>query len=69
MLGDVLENARAHPRSRGENVEVHAFFLLLRGSSPLTRGKRIQRPRPPHEGGSSPLTRGKLDQDVACLAR
>ena len=30
----------AHPRSRGENVEIHVSSFHLRGSSPLTRGKR-----------------------------
>ena len=31
---------RAHPRSRGENASWSSVCLLLRGSSPLTRGKR-----------------------------
>jgi len=30
----------AHPRSRGENGRCSLSFSLLRGSSPLTRGKR-----------------------------
>ena len=30
---------RAHPRSRGENFRLSGFYLLLTGSSPLTRGK------------------------------
>ena len=30
----------AHPRSRGENVDVHPFDAGVGGSSPLTRGKR-----------------------------
>ena len=34
----------AHPRSRGENGRNSAFFGLFPGSSPLTRGKRCQRP-------------------------
>ena len=31
----------AHPRSRGENVDVHPFNAGVGGSSPLTRGKRL----------------------------
>ena len=30
----------AHPRSRGENAAASAVSLTMRGSSPLTRGKR-----------------------------
>ena len=32
----------AHPRSRGENASVREHPILLRGSSPLTRGKLHQ---------------------------
>ena len=32
---------RAHPRSRGENVDSAFYQLIHEGSSPLTRGKRI----------------------------
>ena len=35
----------AHPRSRGENASVREHPILLRGSSPLTRGKLV--PSPP----------------------
>ena len=31
----------AHPRSRGENFVAAMYALGLRGSSPLTRGKRL----------------------------
>ena len=31
---------RAHPRSRGENLQVHCGSLPIVGSSPLTRGKQ-----------------------------
>ena len=56
---------RAHPRSRGENPPVSARGVRYRGSSPLTRGKRIVRDEFAREGGSSPLTRGKrLDDDA-----
>ena len=34
---------RAHPRSRGENVTRDSMFVGIRGSSPLTRGKRSPR--------------------------
>ena len=33
---------RAHPRSRGENTEPTKSTPVLTGSSPLTRGKRLQ---------------------------
>ena len=33
-------SAWAHPRSRGENVDAFNALDELRGSSPLTRGKR-----------------------------
>ena len=32
----------AHPRSRGENLEALRSGMTLRGSSPLTRGKRMR---------------------------
>ena len=34
------ENAGAHPRSRGENVQFDCVVEVAQGSSPLTRGKR-----------------------------
>ena len=34
-----MANNEAHPRSRGENVDLTAFWDTLPGSSPLTRGK------------------------------
>ena len=42
-----LEQSAAHPRSRGENRGPWFLSPSLRGSSPLTRGKR-QHPRPRH---------------------
>ena len=33
---------RAHPRSRGENVQGRSTALMGVGSSPLTRGKRLR---------------------------
>ena len=39
----VISSAQAaHPRSRGENVIFHLKGMQLRGSSPLTRGKRMR---------------------------
>ena len=36
-----INGARAHPRSRGENSGRHSIPMVLEGSSPLTRGKRV----------------------------
>ena len=36
----VDSQVRAHPRSRGENLDVVSLYLIGVGSSPLTRGKR-----------------------------
>ena len=35
----LLATNKAHPRSRGENLNVCAIMTTFRGSSPLTRGK------------------------------
>ena len=32
----------AHPRSRGENQRLNAYVAVVRGSSPLTRGKPVR---------------------------
>ena len=56
--GEAASNA-AHPRSRGENCRCSLFSPSLRGSSPLTRGKRAVQDGHALGGGSSPLTRGK----------
>ena len=51
--------ARAHPRSRGENLSRSSWSLCRRGSSPLTRGKRrslfLQGP----PGAAHPRSRGE----------
>ena len=39
--GELHQGPGAHPRSRGENLLIAHLLLLLRGSSPLTRGKRV----------------------------
>ena len=51
--------SRAHPRSRGENLEDGQTGLAHAGSSPLTRGKPVQQGALGLAAGSSPLTRGK----------
>ena len=39
-LGGASRRRRAHPRSRGENLDGAAAATPFTGSSPLTRGKR-----------------------------
>ena len=38
---DKVNDAGAHPRSRGENLDENGKPRKKRGSSPLTRGKRL----------------------------
>ena len=56
--------ARAHPRSRGENVIVPSFVPTAAGSSPLTRGKR--QPARLHDqlGGLIPAHAGKTPKKI-----
>ena len=49
----------AHPRSRGENVEPLHGVAVHEGSSPLTRGKRLNLARPRPYGGLIPAHAGK----------
>ena len=51
--------ARAHPRSRGENVRVTVKLPAVEGSSPLTRGKHQAVPAPGLAGGLIPAHAGK----------
>ena len=51
--------SRAHPRSRGENTQPPGVLSSTRGSSPLTRGKRLQEQRRPNEGRLIPAHAGK----------
>ena len=61
-------DARAHPRSRGENVCVGSDRFNGAGSSPLTRGQRcrcrgrsrLRRLIPAHVGKTSPPARGSF---------
>ena len=57
-----VSRARAHPRSRGENLKCGCFAVAVLGSSPLTRGKRqsdnVRRARGrliPAHAGKTPL--------------
>ena len=60
----VASRARAHPRSRGENVDTARDGCASQGSSPLTRGKlftsfalrRINRLIPAHAGKTLPCS-------------
>ena len=55
---------RAHPRSRGVDICRRAFSRSLRGSSPLTRGRRSHEPYPPRRPRAHPRSRG-----VDCASR
>ena len=50
---------RAHPRSRGENMNVTCATWQGRGSSPLTRGKCRSTPRPKSCPVAHPRSRGE----------
>ena len=50
---------RAHPRSRGENLDLWAQIYLLDGSSPLTRGKHLLGSEPELPRGLIPAHAGK----------
>ena len=58
----------AHPRSCGENHGSSVTRVRRPGSSPLTRGKRLQDCRPPRVGGLIPLMRGKHCLAFLCLS-
>ena len=61
--------ARAHPRSRGENVLAAPMIVLIWGSSPLTRGK--QGPGKGSEPGERliPAHAGKTREGVQVLGK
>ena len=59
---------RAHPRSRGENFVAAMYGRGLRGSSPLTRGKRGDAPACPAFLGLIPAHAGKT-RSRACLGK
>ena len=53
--------ARAHPRSRGENAAVRDELVTVAGSSPLTRGKHWSPNYTPGRAGLIPAHAGKTD--------
>ena len=55
----LLARSRAHPRSREENILSRFFTKSHTGSSPLTRGKRIELLRAVPEPGLIPTHAGK----------
>ena len=52
---------RAHPRSRGENPTTDAVRASICGSSPLTRGKRLEAPERRNQDRLIPAHAGKTD--------
>ena len=62
-------HARAHPRSRGENLDTRERGRSSPGSSPLTRGKRVDAHGRVQRAGLIPAhagkTRGRPDSVVA----
>ena len=61
-------NARAHPRSRGENFACGAAIAKNVGSSPLTRGKPHRIPGQRRKRGLIPAHAGKTRIDLALRA-
>ena len=57
-----LKTGEAHPRSRGENLNVALDGGGHEGSSPLTRGKLMTRRRVPVKGGLIPAHAGKTGE-------
>ena len=68
---DMYEDTRvgAHPRSRGENGGRVAGLRGLRGSSPLTRGKRWPRGWPAWPARLIPAHAGKTHGDMGMVPR
>ena len=54
-----LQSSEAHPRSRGENIPLVYTVLMMKGSSPLTRGKLARWQRAPRLQGLIPAHAGK----------
>ena len=59
----------AHPRSRGENTPSPQTRMAPHGSSPLTRGKRVERRARPPSRGLIPAHAGKTSRVDAGAAR
>ena len=60
---------RAHPRSRGENGQPVVDLIINVGSSPLTRGKRLDRSDHGTDSGLIPAHAGKTSTPLAGLQR
>ena len=56
--------SRAHPRSRGENIEIKPVRTVHAGSSPLTRGKLARVHRRARDGGLIPAHAGKTSSST-----
>ena len=59
--------SRAHPRSRGENCWRMIASYRQRGSSPLTRGKRVEASQPSSSRGLIPAHAGKTGVGFRCF--
>ena len=59
---------RAHPRSRGENRRLLQSVGAPTGSSPLTRGKRVEVGESVFDGGLIPAHAGKTFEALAVVA-
>ena len=58
-FSEATRRARAHPRSRGENIVSRCELSHVTGSSPLTRGKPAIEPMSPSSRGLIPAHAGK----------
>ena len=65
----VARPIRAHPRSRGENLETDFGSFNIMGSSPLTRGKRNGRDGGSRRTGLIPAHAGKTQSSSAWSGR
>ena len=66
LQGESGGPGRAHPRSRGENLDARFGGELVLGSSPLTRGKPSGMYPSPPVSGAHPRSRGENDNPIAC---
>ena len=57
----------AHPRSRGENMRWPFYWLFVRGSSPLTRGKHVTGKGGKTRYGLIPAHAGKTASDASLV--
>ena len=59
IRASVSSAVAAHPRSRGENAMDRVLLINAAGSSPLTRGKRLERDRRHRDERLIPAHAGK----------